>query len=215
MDEFLIGLAQTVLGGIAVAGAVYLLIERRLRLKDASDHRRALDAQHDENRTTVLDAVCAELEGAAGMLHTFVTTLKAGTIPYPGFDVTGWVLVSQAVIFTTLKRGTVEQLTHAYNRMKTTNEQLAELSDLIHGSTAVLVHATVAGRRDDTEVAEVYAQYVEHGENLRAGIIDRLNELKPHLDNAIDAVKAELKRADERPASEIRYLDVGPKGYVG
>ena len=99
MHSFLVGLAQSILGGFVVVVLGYLLLDHWLRLKDASDHRQALDAQRDANRTVVLESVLSELEGAAGALHTFSDAVAEGDVPFPGFDMTGWPLVSQAMVF--------------------------------------------------------------------------------------------------------------------
>ena len=118
------------------------------------------------------------------------------------------------MIFTTLQQDTIEALTHAYNRMKTANDQLEFLADLNHGPTAILVNAVAAGRLDNSEVLTAFDMFREHRDATRQGVIERLTELKPHIDRAIDRVEADTRRAVERPASQRRYLDTGPVGLI-
>jgi len=215
---FISGLLTGLISSAAAGGLVlylgYRYVEQALRLQDASDRRREVDAQREQNRTSVLGAIHAELQSAAAHLQTLLTQLPTGAIPYPGFDLTGWPLASQAVIFTTLRQDTVEALTHAYNRMTTANEQLRLLSDLNHGPTAIVVTASAAGRLDDPEVAEAYKMFQDHRGAIRAGLIDRLRELKPHLDNAIDRVEEDTRRTADLPASQRHYLFLDPPSVI-
>jgi hypothetical protein len=55
-------------------------------------------------REAILCAVHGELESSAALRQTAPKELPAGGIPYPGFDVTGWPLVSQVAALTTLQR---------------------------------------------------------------------------------------------------------------
>jgi hypothetical protein len=93
-----------------------------------------------------------------------------------------WSLVVEPSIFTTLRRDTVSALTHAYNRMSTSNEQAEQLFDLLAGPTAVLVHSSVAGRLSDAQVRQVYEQFVAARDERRDKLLDRLANLKPFLD---------------------------------
>jgi len=118
-------------------------------------------------------------------------------------------------IFTNLERGTIEALTHAYNRMTTANEQNSFLSDLNHGPTAILVATTAAGSLDDEHVIEGYKKFQDHREVVRQGVIERLNDSKPYLDAAIDAIQAELQMTVECPASQRHYEPATPVGFIG
>jgi hypothetical protein len=124
-------------------------------------------------------------------------------------------VVSEPNIFTTLARDTVAALNHAYNRMTTSNEQMAFLSDLNHGPTAVLVAVTAAPSMTDPRVKETYERFLNHRDDVRTGVMERLRDLKPHLDNAIEAVEAELGIAGKPPVAQRAYRPETPVGFMG
>ncbi|MDP9307338.1 MAG: hypothetical protein M3P15_03410 [Actinomycetota bacterium] len=148
-------------------------------------------------------------------MSTALAELPKGAILYPLFDLAMWPIIEQAQIFTALSEGTIRMLTPAYNRMRASNDQNAFLSDLNHGSTAVLLSGVTALGIDDDRVKEQYQRFVNHREDLRRGLIDRLRELKPFLDSAIDLVEGDLNIAVERAASQRVYEPATPPGLIG
>ena len=161
-----------------------------------------------------MTSVHKEPESSAADLQTLLSELPTGAIPYPGLDLTSWPLVSRALIFTTLRSETIDSLTHAYNRMATANEQLAFLSDLNHGPTAILATATAAGRLTDKEASDAYNMFVDYRDKIRSSLIERLKELKPHIDAAIDDVEKDLKRSVEQRAAARRYVSARRVGVI-
>jgi hypothetical protein len=154
----------------------------------------------------VLKAVLGELCSNAAQWETVTPVLaKAEGVPFPLFDIGYWDVLAQAAIFTTLKEETVAALTHAYNRMGSANDQCKALADLSHGSTGLLAHAMFAGRMDDPQVAEIHDQYIEFRDDTRLKLLDRLANLMPHLESAIDAVERELG-IDAIPAAQRRFV---------
>jgi hypothetical protein len=216
---FLSGLIGNVVAGAVVGLLVlyvgYRFVERRLRLEERGERAREAEAQRKQNLEAVLQAVHDELESNAAQLTTALKELPTGGIPYPLFDLTFWPLVSAPVIFTTLKCETIQALTHTYNRMATANEQNAFLSDLNHGPTAILASTGAAPALEDERVRDAYHRFLEHRDEVRLGVIERLTELKLHLDDAIDAVEAELGLAVEHQAAKRIYQPDAPVGFIG
>jgi hypothetical protein len=215
LSGLLSGLVSSAVAGAAVLYLGYRWIEQKLRLQDEADRRRELASQREESRIAALRAVHAELEASAGLLQTLLEQLSVGAVPFPGFDLNFWPLVVQAEIFTTLGHETIFELTSAYNRMKTANQQLAFLADLNHGSTAIMVTATSAGRTGDPEVASAYQGFEDHRHFVRLGLLERLKELKPHLDAAIDRIEADINKRGEVPAAQRAYALSHPPGEIG
>jgi hypothetical protein len=52
-------------------------------------------------------------------------------------------------------------------------------------------------------------------EEVREGVIERLNDLKPHLDLAIDAVEKEVGIVAQLPAAQRVYQPDTPVGFIG
>jgi hypothetical protein len=152
--------------------------------------------------------VLFELHSAAGYLQTWFKKLPGGKgIPSPGFDVNGWALVSQVVAMTTLDPKTIENLSYVYNRMRAANEQLAFLSDLTFGQSAIL-SAHLRADVDDETAAELQDAYGKWRTQIRDALIDRCENLKGHLDNVIDSVEAELGLQMSEPSAQRNYEPV-------
>jgi hypothetical protein len=211
LNSFLSGLAA---GGVLLLVGYYA-IDRALHLKARGERLQDAEDQRAKNVAAVLGVVLSELESNAAQLTTALTELPKGAVVYPLFDLTMWPIIEQATIFTALSEGTIRMLTHAYNRMRTSSEQNAFLSDLNHGSTAVLLSGLAALGIDDDRVKRQYQQFVEHRESVRNGLLDRLRDLKPFLDSAIDLVEGDLKLAVERAATERVYVPQTPPGVIG
>lgn len=206
LSEFAAGVAA----GALVLYVGYRFVEQRLRLQERAERVQEVEAQRKQNLEAVLQAVHSELESNAAQLTTALKELPKGGSPYPLFDVAMRPVVSEPVVFTTLQRETVQALTHVYNRMTTANEQHAFLSDLNHGPTAILATSGPSGSLRE----EAYHRFVAHRDAFRLGLIDRLNDLKPHLDAAIDAVEAELGISRDQPAAQRIYQPNTPVGLI-
>jgi len=214
---FLAGFLADVVAGAALLYLGYKLIDQKFHLKERERQAREAAETKERNLKSVLGAVHGELLSNAGQLNTALTEMPKPSEPilYPLFDVAMWPLVSSPVILTTLREETISALTHAYNRMATANEQNASLSDLNHGPTAVLVNVTAAGTLDDPLVQTAYDKFLDLRAFVRTGVLDRLRELKGHLDSAIDAVELELDHPGEVPAAQRIFEAETPPGFIG
>lgn len=215
LSDLLGGFAADVLAGALVLYLGYRFVERKLRLEERGERAREADAQRKHNLEAVLQAVHSELESNAAQLTTALKELPTGAMIFPLFDVATRPLTYDRVIFTTLGRKTVQALTHAYNRMATANEQNAFLSDLNAGPTAILASTATVPAMDDDRVRDTYDRFIAHRNLVREAVIERLSELKPHLDNAIDAVEGELGLAVEHRASLRIYQPDTLVGFIG
>jgi hypothetical protein len=213
----LAGFASSVLAGALLLWLGYKLVERRLRLEDERDRRQAIEDERTQYRQAVLGAVHRELEHAASQIQEWKGALSGEEygVPDPGLDVGAWPLVTQAAFFTVLQQETIEALTHAYNRMNSVNGQLAFLADLNHGPTAITVNASVAGRLDHAQVNEAFDKFRAHRDAVRGGLVSRLADLKPRLDDAIDAVEAELGLKVQNRAADRHYVPTTPAEIIG
>jgi hypothetical protein len=208
LDAFWPALASGLIGGLVVLGMGYYLIEKRLRLRERAESER-------QTRRAVLQIVNSEMLHNASHLNLFIDELPQMQIPSPGFELGGWVLVSQAPALLTLRADTADKLVHAYNRMRSANEQRDQLLDLVNGPSALrmAIAAAEAQLPDDTypdTVAKVISEYEAHKTNIRDGLLRRLDDLKLFLDNAIDAIEAELEIVSPVKAAGRRFLHTTP-----
>jgi hypothetical protein len=215
---FLSGLvAELIAGtiaGIVVLYAAYRFVEPRLGLLEQHRKREEEERQRIALRGAVLKALHRELESSAALLQRMMKYLPKEQYPYPGFDLTGWPLVTQIAAFTALQEETIMALTHTYNRMRAANDQLAFASDLNHGATAILVNHVAATASDAPLVQTAFDKFYDHRESVRLGLIERLKELKPHLDKCIDQVEAELG-LEVTHSAEARHYEGDEHGYIG
>lgn len=231
-------LAATVVGGAIVLIGGYALIDRRFHFADRADRAQA-DAEARRERAeaettrraavrgAVLNVVIEELHWAAARIPDYIDVLDTmpETVPTPGFDTNGWPLISQSEALLSLTPETVTASVLAYNRLRSSNEQLAILADITHGPTSTLFHIAVASSSDANAdfpplVEEVLRQTNEHRRRLAAALSGRLQDAKPYVDAAIDAIEKELGVYEGVPASERRFVagpmaDYTPKPPTG
>jgi hypothetical protein len=206
--SFFSSVAANVVGGLVVLVAAYFLVENRLNLRDARQRQVEQQEEREDIRRSVLTAVLSELNSAAGYVQTWLKELPGGKgIPSPGFDVNGWSLVSQVIAMTTIAPTTIENLSHCYNRMRTANDQLAYLSDITFGPTAILA-AHLRVPLDDEMAAKALSAHEEWQERIRNMLIERCENLKDHLDKAIDSVESELGLEVSEPSTKRVYVPV-------
>jgi hypothetical protein len=126
------GFLGNVVAGLIVLGIGYFVVERSLHLRERVERAEEAETQRRVNRRAVLTVVLAEFESNAAKLTTALEELpnEDQRLIYPLFDISMWPLGSSPEIFTTLESKTAEALTHAYNRMATSNEANATLLDL-------------------------------------------------------------------------------------
>lgn len=211
-SEFVVALMAEIVGGAIVLFLGYVAIERRLRLRDSERHRQQEEGRKKEAREAVLRHVLGEIASAISSLDEWVPELakrEGWGVPYPGFDVTGWSIVADGAVLSTLKHETISLLALAYNRMRSANGHLEYLSDLNHGPTALLVNVTLAAAPSlEGLPQQAFDKFDDLREQIRADLVDRMKELRPHLCAAIDAVEAELGIVATATAEQRRFVHV-------
>jgi hypothetical protein len=206
-------LVATIVGGAIVLSLGYLLVDKRLNLKDKADRDAEEESARTATREAVLSVAVGELQWAAARIPDYieVLTTKDETIPSPGFEVNGWPLISQTPALRTVNAETTEVVLMAYNRLRTFNDRLADLADLTHGPTSTLFHVTVAASIDASgemapQVRQIYDQTNALRRTLATALADRLRDAKPHVDTAIDTIEIELGVYKGIPAVQRRFL---------
>jgi hypothetical protein len=196
------------LAGLVILYLGYRFVDSKLNLRERESRREEVEAEKVANRRGVLKAVLGELYSNTAQREHVASVLDDEGVPFPLFDIALWNVLAQATVFTTLQEETISALIHAYNRMGAANEQCRFLADFDYGSTALLAHTSFAGRMDDPHVAGIHASYKEFVALTREGLAERLADLKPHLESAIDAVEAELGITDVVPAAQRQFVGV-------
>jgi hypothetical protein len=207
------GVISGIAAGVAVAIAGYLLIDRRLRLRERAATERRI-------RQSVLKLVHGELLSNASMVTTCRDVLPRLEVPFPGFEVTAWSLVSQAQALLTVPPETADALVHAYNRTRSTNEQLYQLRELIAGNTALTVQLEMSAAVDaDGSLPEpmrnTYLEVNAYKNNLRDAVLERLDDLQERLNDAIDAVEHDLEIYPGVPAAQRHFRPDSSPAVVG
>jgi len=82
--------------------------------------------------------------------------------------------------------------------------------DFSTGATSILVTMSAAATLGDPLVKDTYRRFLDYRETMRDALLDRLGELRPKLDGAIDAVEAELRVTCREPAGERHYVHDKP-----
>jgi hypothetical protein len=182
-----------------VVGAIllflgYLVIDRRLHLKERHDRAEREETDRGRIREHVLTHVLDELMSNAAALPIWKKALSANDlgVPYPGFDVAGWSLISQAPALLSLEKTTISSLAHAYYRLQSANEMLKEVADICYGSSSLLARIFTAPWIENPRVEETYRKFQAQRDQMRSELVARLDNLKPRIDDAIDAVEREL-----------------------
>lgn len=204
------GFVGNFLAGLLLLGLAYWFVDNKLQLRQRADARADEEVARGQVREAVMGAVLAELISNAVRLREFVAVLEKGHIPAPGFDTTGWELISQVTAFASLRFETIKVLTHSYNRMRSANDHLAFVTDLNNGQTAIMVNATLAphlSKDDDAEALPqvAFTKFVNLRELSREDLLARLEDLKGWIDKAIDAVEEELGTPGGVPAAQRIY----------
>lgn len=203
------GFVGNLLAGLLLLVLAYWFVDNKLHLRQRANARADEEQARARIRESVLTAVLEELKSNAARLREFIAVLEKTHIPTPGFDTTGWELISQIAAFAAMRLETIQALTHSYNRMRSANEHLAFVTDLNNGQTAIMVNATLAPHLREGEAESLpqsaFDKFYDLREYSRTELIDRLGDLKGWIDKAIDAVEAELGTPGEVPAAQRNY----------
>jgi hypothetical protein len=201
---FLCDVAASVVAGLIVLAVAYWFVEKKLSLRERAVRAQENEDQRRQTREAVLKAVHGELESNAAQLTTALEELpkEDERLLYPLFDVSVWPIVSSTGVFTSLQPETATALVSTYNRMTTANEQNELLLDFSQGRSGILVTMAAAPSLDNELVTELYERFRSYRAYIRRSLLERLQELKQHLDAAIDAVEAELGLDVKQKASQ-------------
>jgi hypothetical protein len=183
-NEFVQSLVSNFLASGAVAYGAYRLIDHRLNLRRDREARAEVSVD-------ILQSIKGELEENAARAAVLKGLVAEEAVPYPLFDLNGWTLLSQASVFTTLDARIVDSLIAVYNRLRTANELYSHYNDLMYGSTAVLAVTaieTMEAEKKRVESEKFNAHRTIVGERL----VDRVEELRPLLDDTIKKLVDEL-----------------------
>lgn len=95
--------------------------------------------------------------------------------------------------------------------MRNANSQLDLLADITFGPSALRIAIALAGASDPHgelpgPVASLRDQFEKHHAERRSALAARLDNLKPLLDQAIDAVEQENGTYEGVPASQRHFL---------
>jgi hypothetical protein len=199
---------------VIVLWIAFRFVEAELSLRERSERQRESEEQRRQTREAVLKNVHAELESNASVLNTALGILGGGQplLLFPLFDITLWPTVSSTGVFVSLNPETALALVDAYNRMGTANEQNATLLDMSQGPTAILIAMSAAPSLDEPHVKGVWARFQDLLDRRREELLDRLKDLKRHLDEAIDAVELELGLDLPNKAADRHYVTDEPQG---
>jgi hypothetical protein len=82
------------------------------------------------------------------------------------------------------------------------------------GPTAILVTTVAVGSIPSESVRKNFEMFREYRQVLRDGLLERLDDLKPHFERAIDSVEAELGLHPAVPAAGRVYRREKPPGII-
>lgn len=167
-----------------VASVAFFLIERRFRIREEQTKR-------TETAKGILRALRDELEHNSRIAESLRENLPKEALPYSGFQLNGWTLLSQVPAFTAISASTVNRLLDAYLRTRSANEQHALLFDLTYGATGALSFV-IAGAAPGQEGRMTFQRLEERRDDLRKRLLHRVEELQPFLADALQEVEAEL-----------------------
>ncbi len=195
--EFWPALLANLLSAAAVAALAYFLIERRLHLRER-EQRREDELERERARQwevsqDVLRAVAEELDHNAQQAALLAEHLPRGEVPYPAFDVNGWYLLVHPTVVEAMQQRTLRRLVRVYNRFRTANDYHAIVNDVHFGPSGVMAVATITSIPDKTTRREEEEKFEAHRQTMVALLLERVDELRPLLDETRKLVHEELR----------------------
>jgi hypothetical protein len=185
-SDVLSGTVADLIGGALVALLAYALIERRLRLREDR-------ARRAELTRAILAAVEDELHRNAGVADALIEHLPNGSLPYSRFGTESWPLVAQIPALTALDGRTVKALLATYILTREANEQHSLLLDLTYGATGAV--AFLVASTSTESGASSFRRFDERRDDLRARLLRRVEDLRPHLQETARLVADQLERS--------------------
>jgi hypothetical protein len=198
-------LVAGLLAGAVFVALAYFYLDKRVHLRERlEDDRRDREAQ--EARTeAILRAIHLELEGNASALAV-ARSIEDDHLSFPLFDATALQLaVDPGTIAALKQRDTVALLLRVLARTQSAVELHRMMFSFQHGEAASTV-AGIHGIQDETTRAHMAAAYTADKANMHASLRERVDELAPHLFEAIDALEAHLGIVSDTPAAQRDYM---------
>jgi hypothetical protein len=187
-DPFTSDFAQSfwsnLLASLLIALLVFVVIEWRYRLRQ---ERKGREEMSRDVLTTIWDELIYNQNQAWSML----THYRSGGFPFPMFETGGWTLLSQAQVFTVVEPQTMEALVKVYNRFRSANELYTTVTDLNFGSAAAINFMAIESMPEEQR-QKPRDQFNEHRHLAAERLAERVRELQPSLETALERVRAEL-----------------------
>jgi hypothetical protein len=197
-------LAAGVVAGVLLIAITYVVAERWFQLRERKRSR-------NEVVDSTLRLILNEIEDNRRQAELLIKHAPQDELPYPLFDLNGWVMASQADVFLSLSALTRDLIIKLYNRFRTTNETHAALYDLMFGPTAIQVATQVdvarAASAGDVkrEIVASFERFDAYRKERVEGVVDRTQELLEVLDDTVDRIEEELAvRAEHRRRFLVR-----------
>ena len=186
LDQFVSGLAATLVGGTVLLFVGYAAIEHRLATKA---RRRALRITHDELRSITRD------------LKRFTKMLSDNDVPYGRFGTNGWELLSRSGVLEGITHETSEALIAVYNNVRAMNGKLDKFAEMRVGMMAVVMEATTAAATKRfwglrPAVRNLENRYYHEVAELKENMLARFPGFREQVELAIRAVEAERDYRD-------------------
>jgi hypothetical protein len=186
-DAFWPAVAAALVAGAILVFITYKVLERNLHLAERQERRQ-------EALRAALRVVRNELKDDLRQARLLLRYASERAVPYPLFDVNGWTVISQPEVMVALDAETFGLLTATYNRLRTANESYAFVYDLHWGPTSVNVvtQVQIAHASGVPQAVDSGAQFDAHRSEQFDRLVDRVNELRPIMGDAVIAVRREL-----------------------
>jgi hypothetical protein len=183
---------SNLLAGLVVVALAYFFVELRLHLRQRREDQEQERAHEWETIQTVLRAVQEELTHNTRQAELVVSHAQEEELPYPAFETNGWHLIAQSPVFMALHEATLRRLLRVYNRLRSANEYYDKTYDFLFGSTAVLAVVGIESMSDETARTSHQRAFTEKRATMLKELSERVRELQPYLDDAVNFVSQEL-----------------------
>jgi hypothetical protein len=191
-DIFWPSIASNAVAGVVLGVLGYWFVDRRLHLTERREAEERDRGGRWEIVQDVLRAVEEELVHNQAQAELIVTHAPEEALPYPAFETNGWTLIAQSPVFTAIHQPTLRHLLHAYNRFRSANDYYSSTYDFLFGSTAVLAVVAIESMADQEAMRTHQGAFTARRADMLKQLMERVRELQPHIDEALDRVRLEL-----------------------
>ena len=169
-------LAQAFLADLSAAFVVYFIIETRFKLRDDRAQRRSANRQ-------ILSFVHDELRNLE-RTDRIIERLEKHGVTYPALGVTGWSLIVQEQVFSSIPGSVLAALLRAYDLQRAANEVYEHLLATVQNPELRTL--------DDPAQRDSVDRYLR---SVRDSLTERLAGLQEPVRAAIAALERELQPA--------------------